>query len=265
MATLGFSRQGAGPPLVLLHALGSSRAAWDPVVPRLAEHFDVIAVDLPGFGESAPLPSGVEPHPARMAAAVVDVLDDLHIDRPHVAGNSLGGWVGLELARLRPVSSLTLLAPAGLWRGDTPRYCLATLRTTRWTSRHFPATLSRLVSYRLGRILVLGQTHGRPTRVTPDRARAAIRALGTAPGYDAALAATVHRHQSAGPALGTPVTVAFGSRDLVLLPHQSRHLDQLPPGTRSRSLPGCGHVPMSDDPCAVVSLISACAASGGPA
>src|SRR3954467_9950731 len=117
MATLGFSRQGAGPPLVLLHALGSSRAAWDPVVPRLAERFDVIAVDLPGFGESALLPPGVEPHPARLAASVADFLDELHIDRPHVAGNSLGGWVGLELARLRPVNSLTLLHPAGLWRG----------------------------------------------------------------------------------------------------------------------------------------------------
>src|SRR3954468_82281 len=206
MATLGFSRQGAGPPLVLLHALGSSRAAWDPVVPRLAEHFDVIAVDLPGFGESAPLPSGVEPHPARMAAAVVDVLDDLHIDRPHVAGNSLGGWVALELARLRPVSSLTLLAPAGLWRHATPLYCLLSLRTTRWAARHAPGVLSRLVGHRKGRVLVLGQTHGRPMRMTPERAREAIRTLGTAPGFDAALAATVHRHHPAGPALGAPVT-----------------------------------------------------------
>src|SRR3954447_20339194 len=181
MESLRFSRQGAGSPPVLIPALVSSAAAWDPVVPRLAERFDVIAVDLPGFGQSAPLPPGVEPHPARLAASVVDLLDELHIDRPHVAGNSLGGWVGLELARLRPVNSLTLLAPAGLWRRGTPLYSMATLRATRWASRHAPGTLSRLVTYRLGRILVLGQTHGRPTRVTPEEARAAIRALGHRP------------------------------------------------------------------------------------
>jgi pimeloyl-ACP methyl ester carboxylesterase len=262
---LSFSRSGAGPPLVLLHALGSSRAAWDPVVRRLAERFDVIAVDLPGCGGSPPLPPGDEPHPARLAAAVAELLDDLQLDRPHVAGNSLGGWIALELASLRPVSSLTLLAPAGLWRRGAPRYCLVTLRATRWASRHAAGVLSRLVAYRPGRILVLGQSHGRPTRVTPDQARAAIRTLGTAPGFDAALAATVHRHYAAGAALGTPVTVAFGSRDLVTLPRQSRHLELLPPGTRSAELPGCGHVPMSDDPSAVVALIRAGVAAGSPA
>jgi pimeloyl-ACP methyl ester carboxylesterase len=261
MPKLAFSRQGTGPPLVLIHALGSSRAAWDPVVDRLAEQFDVIAADLPGFGESPPLPSGDEPHPARLAAAVVDLLDELQIDRPHVAGNSLGGWIALELAQLRPVSSLTLLAPAGLWRRGTPLYCLASLRITRWVSRHAAGVLTRLVAYRLGRILVLGQTLGRPTRVTPDRARAAIETLGAARGSDAALAATAHRHYRAGPALGAPVTVAFGSRDLVLLPGQSRHLDQLPPGTHSAVLPGCGHIPMSDSPTAVAAVISASVAS----
>src|SRR3954471_21817067 len=115
MATLGFSRQGAGPPLVLLHALGSSRAAWNPVVPALAEHFDVVAVDLPGFGGSPPppadvapppaappaaaprsgrpppLPPDVEPSPAALAAAVGALLDDLGVDRPAVVGNSVGG------------------------------------------------------------------------------------------------------------------------------------------------------------------------------
>jgi pimeloyl-ACP methyl ester carboxylesterase len=54
-----------------------------------------------------------------------------------------------------------------------------------------------------------------------------------------------------------PVTVAFGSRDLVLLRHQSRHLGELPPGTRLETLPRCGHVPMADDPAAVTVLITA--------
>src|SRR4051812_49201320 len=112
MAQLRFSRRGAGPPLLLIHGLGASRAAWAPVVPELARRFDVITPDLPGFGSSAPLPPGDEPHPARLAAAVAELLDDLHLERPHVVGNSVGGWVALELARLRPTSSVTLLSPA---------------------------------------------------------------------------------------------------------------------------------------------------------
>ena len=117
------TRTGAGAPLVLLHGLGSSRHAWDPVIPALAEQFEVLAVDLPGFGDSEPLPPPVEPTPAALAAAVAGLLDDLGITAPHIAGNSLGGWVALELARIRPPASVTLLSPAGLWRGT--RRCTA--------------------------------------------------------------------------------------------------------------------------------------------
>jgi pimeloyl-ACP methyl ester carboxylesterase len=187
MARLAFTRSGAGAPLALLHALGLSRRAWAPVVPELARHFDVIAVDLPGFGDSEPLPAPVEPRPAAPAAAVAGLLDELGVRAPHLAGNSLGGWVALELARIRPAASLTLLAPPGLWRGRTPLYCRASLRASRWLARHATRPLSRLVSYRLGRALVLGQTHGRPMRLPPEEARAAIRSMATCPGFDATL------------------------------------------------------------------------------
>ena len=90
---IDYSRSGQGEPLVLLHPLGSSRAAWDAIVPALAERFDVIAVDLPGFGASAPLGASVEPSPAELAAAVAGMLDDLGIDRPHRPGTpSAAGW-----------------------------------------------------------------------------------------------------------------------------------------------------------------------------
>ena len=262
MTALAHTRTGAGAPLVLLHGIGSSRRAWDPVIPALAERFDVIAVDLPGFGDSEPLPPGAEPRPAALAAAVAGLLDDLGIGSPHVAGNSLGGSVALELAGIRPVASLALLSPAGLWRGNVPLYDRASLQASRWLARHAAVLLSRLVNYRLGRALVLGQTHGRPFRITPGYARTAIQALGTCPGFDATLKATTRGYRS-GPAIGAPVTVAFGSRDL-LLRRRSRHLGELPPGTRPGSLPHCGHVPMADNPAAVTALITAAGARGRP-
>jgi pimeloyl-ACP methyl ester carboxylesterase len=255
MNQLSFDRFGAGPPLVLLHGLGMSRRVWDPVVPELAEHFEVIAVDLPGFGDSAPLPAEVDPTPAALAAAIADLLCELGISEPHIVGNSLGGWVALELAAVCPASSLALLSPAGLWRDHTPIYARVSLRASRWLARHAGGLLCRLVRYRAARVLILGQTHGRPARMTPEQARTTIRALGRCPGFDATLSATTHRHYRAGSPVDAPITVAFGSRDLILLRRQSRHVDQLPTHAQAEELPGCGHVPMFDDPNAVVALI----------
>jgi pimeloyl-ACP methyl ester carboxylesterase len=263
MTTLAYTRTGAGAPLVLLHGIGSSRHAWEPVIPALARHFDVLAVDLPGFGDSGPLPPEVESRPAALAAAVAGLLDELSVSAPHVAGNSLGGWVALELAAIRPLASLALLSPAGLWRDSVPLYNRASLRASRWFAEHAGGLLSRLVTYRLGRALVLGQTHGRPFRITPGYARVAVRALGTSPGFDATMRASTPGYRS-GPPIGAPVTVAFGSRDL-LLRRGSRHLGQLPPGTRVGTLRGCGHVPMADDPPAVTDFIISSAARGLPA
>ena len=262
MVKLAFTRAGSGPLLVLLHGIGLSRRSWDPVVPALAEHFDVLAIDLPGFGESEPMPPQVEPTPAALAASVADLLDDLGVGAPHIVGNSLGGWVALEFAHIRPTASLTLLSPAGLWRGDTPLYCRASLRASRWLAQHATGPLCWLVKRRLGRMLVLGQTHGQPSKMSAGQARAAVYALGTCPGFDATLAATATRRYRAGPPIDAPVTVAFGSRDLLLLPRQSRHLDELPAGTHLTTLPGCGHIPMGDNPIAVTVLITAATGRG---
>src|SRR5436189_61544 len=80
---------------VALRALGTDRRMWDPVLDRLAAERDVIAVDMPGFGGSAPIDPAT---PSDLARAVAAHLAALGVERPHVAGNSLGGWVALELA-----------------------------------------------------------------------------------------------------------------------------------------------------------------------
>jgi pimeloyl-ACP methyl ester carboxylesterase len=145
MAELAFTRRGAGTPLVLLHGIGSARHAWDPVIDTLAEQFDVLAIDLPGFRDSPPLPSTVEPLPTVLAASVADFLDERGVTTPGVAGNSIGGWVALELAGIRPIASLALLSPPGCGgagrRRTTGSACepspLESPRTTRaWQSGH---------------------------------------------------------------------------------------------------------------------------------
>jgi pimeloyl-ACP methyl ester carboxylesterase len=228
-------------------------------VPALAADFDVLAVDLPGFGESPPLPVGQEPTPAALAAAVAGLLGELGVVRPHVAGNSLGGWVALELAAQRPLASVALLSPAGLWPDRTPRYARLSLRAIRGLTHRLERPLRTLMRYRAARSVALAQVYSRPDRLTPEQARAAISASARSPGFLPTLRATAGRHyRSTGP-IGAPVTVAFGSRDRLLLRRDSRHIEQLPAGAEVVALPGCGHVPMSDDPAAVADLLASAA------
>jgi pimeloyl-ACP methyl ester carboxylesterase len=260
MPDLAYTRCGSGEPLVLLHGLGSSRAAWQPVLPILAERFDVIAIDLPGFGESEPLPAEVEASPIALASAVADTLTRIGVRMPHVTGNSLGGWVALELAALQAVRSVTALSPAGLWLRHTPQYCRITLRGARFATRYFGGPLRFVARWRFGRFLTFAQMMGRPTQMTTEQARTAITAIGKCRGFRAAFRATLHRRYLAARPIDAPVTVEFGTRDRVLLKRQSRHLDQLPQRTILVELPGVGHVPMTDDPEAVAGVIVATAA-----
>jgi hypothetical protein len=86
--TVAFTRVGAGPPLLLLPGTACDGGVWRPVVPFLVGAREVIVVDLPGFGASAPLPAGVRPDPPALAAAVAGLLDELGIAGPvHVAGS----------------------------------------------------------------------------------------------------------------------------------------------------------------------------------
>jgi pimeloyl-ACP methyl ester carboxylesterase len=254
-SSLAYTRSGSGEPVVLLHGLGLSRQSWNPVIPLLAERFDVIAVDLPGFGESAPLTADAEAHPAAIAAVVAMTLRSLGIESPHVAGNSLGGWVALELAAITPISSITLFSPAGLWSDRTPRYCRISLTMLHAAARFGGPILRALARSKAARWVMFRQIAGRPTRMSAARAHQAIIDMGRAPGFRATLRATLSRAYVTHEPIEIPVSLSFGTRDLVLLPHQSRHLDQLPAHTRLVPLPGTGHVPMTDDPLAVASLI----------
>lgn len=105
------------PALVLVHGLGSAGTIWKSLIPKLTDHFSVIAVDLPGHG-IAELHEGESVDPKSLAQAIVQEVSKSHeISEMHVAGNSLGGWIALEMGAVAPdkVKSVTALAPAGLW------------------------------------------------------------------------------------------------------------------------------------------------------
>lgn len=98
-----FTEAGRGPALVLLHGFSLNRTLWDPQVEALAGRYRVIAPDLPGLGETPPLPGPeAEVTMARLAQTVLDLLDRLGVDRAAVAGHSMGGYVALALWAAAP-------------------------------------------------------------------------------------------------------------------------------------------------------------------
>jgi pimeloyl-ACP methyl ester carboxylesterase len=256
-ARLAHDRTGRGEPLVLLHGQGFSRRSWDPVVDALAAHRDVIAVDLPGHGDSPRQPRGTGSAPHDLAVAVAELLDELDLPTAHVAGNSSGGWVALELGRLGRARTVTGLAPAGLWRRSAPRYIRVALRQARLNARITRRVAPNAPRTRLARGLSMFQASGRPFRLPYGPVRTAVHDLAAAPGFRETLRALEKRRFEDGAAITVPVTVAFGSRDRVLLPRVARRRDQLPDQTRWVTLPGCGHIAVFDDPGAVVDLLLA--------
>ncbi|MFB7335298.1 alpha/beta fold hydrolase [Streptomyces adustus] len=253
--TVSYARVGRGEPLLLLHGIGHHRQAWDPVVDILATERDVIAVDLPGFGASPGLPDGLAYDLPTTSAVFGAFCEALELDRPHVAGNSLGGLLALDLGREKLVRSVTALSPAGFWSQAERRYAFGVLLAMRRIARRMPLPLvERLARTAAGRAALTSTIYARPARRSPDAVVAETLALAHATGFDATLRAGADiRFIDDIP--GIPVTVAWGTRDLLLVRRQGVRAKQIIPRARLVRLPGCGHCPMNDDPALVARVI----------
>ncbi|MQA83802.1 MAG: alpha/beta fold hydrolase [Streptosporangiales bacterium] len=253
--SLAYDRRGQGPPLMLVHGLGSYRGMWVPVLDRLAAEREVIAVDLPGFGDSPLLPGGARHDVSTLTEAVERFIDGLGVGTPHVAGNSLGGGIALELARRGTVRSATALSPIGFWTPAEARYAAASLRGSRALARALRPLTPRLMRSTPLRTAFLGQIYARPWRLDPDAALATVEAFRRAPGFDVTLPNTFRYYFWGVPR--SPVTVAWGTRDRLLLPVQAERAREALPEARHVALQGCGHVPPSDDPDQVAEVLLA--------
>lgn len=234
-------RGGGGAALVLLHGLGASRQVWAPVLDLLSPEREVLALDLPGFGEAAALPDGIEPSAANLGAAIHARCEELGVSQPHVAGNSLGGWVALEMGRARWAASATALSPAGLWRqplGDRR------VDSHRWARRLRPIVALALRTRR-AREAMLATFAARPAQIPAGIGRQLVLGWIDASGYDGAnKAMRTHVFEPSGyPEI--PVTLAWGELDRLVAPPRR---ERWPAGTRYLVLPGVGHTPMWDDP-----------------
>ena len=252
---LQYLEAGSGPPLLLVHGHEQSATSWRWVLPILARTHRVLALSLPGHGESAPAVGGYAPG-ADLAPLVADFLDTLGVGSLHVVGNSVGGAVVLRLALADParVRTLTLVDSAGLGRDVHPLLALDTLPMI----GELAIMISRMPGGDLGRTTMsTAMLFAQPSRA-PAEFLAEQHAQGRRPGQLEVSTAMARALFDANgqreilldrlPAVTMPTLVVWGSRDYVLPAHQARAaVDRLPQG-KLALFADCGHLPHVEFP-----------------
>jgi pimeloyl-ACP methyl ester carboxylesterase len=242
---------GSGPPVVALHGLGATKGSFLPTVTELGPRFRVIAVDLPGFGDSE------KPIRARydarfFASSVIDLLDALELERVHLIGNSLGGRVALEVGLSYPdrVDRLALLCPSLAWRRERPWKPL--LRLTRPELGLVQLAPRRVVEAIVHR-LIPNADEGWTAAGTDEFLRAYLTPAGRAAFY--AAARQIYLDEPRGedgfwprlPGLQADALFIWGLRDRLVPIAFARHVAEALPRARQLEL-DCGHVPQIERP-----------------
>jgi pimeloyl-ACP methyl ester carboxylesterase len=226
-------RGGSGPPLLVLHGAGGA-GPWSPVLGALAERFDVIVPEHPGFGESD-TPDWLDTvHD--LAYFYLDVIDQLRLERVHLVGISLGGWIAAELAVRDPrrLMSLTLAGSAGLHvpglaqvdpflRSDEQR-----IRDFFHDQARADAAVAEALRPELEDVMI-------KNRIT-------VAKLSWQPrGHDPHLAKWLHR-------IDVPTLLIWGEHDRLFPKDYAAAFQRLIAGASIVIVPDCGHVPHMEQP-----------------
>ena len=260
---LQYLEAGSGPPLLLVHGHEQSASSWRWVIPVLARTHRVLALSLPGHGESSPAVGGYAPG-RDLALLVADFLDTLGVGPLHVVGNSVGGAVALHLALADParIRTLTLVDSAGLGREIHPLLALDTLPIL----GELAIMISRMPGGDIGRTsMSTAMLFAQPSRV-PAEFFTEQHALGRRPGQlEASTAMARALFDVTGqrevlldqlPTLTMPTLVVWGGCDYVLpASHAQAAVDRLPHG-RLALFADCGHLPHVECPDRFATVLS---------
>lgn len=235
---IAWERHGAGAPLLLIHGLGYARWGWEPVLPGLAETFEVLLFDNRGIGASDAPPGPYTV--AEMAADAIGVLDAAGVERAHVVGTSLGGMVAQELALTNPgrVDRLVLACttPGGPNAHPMPQPTVSLIAEA--------ATLEPAVALRrfVENALAPASVAERPELVERILAHRLATAQDPAAwAAQAAAGATFDAYERLD-GLRAPTLVQHGSEDVVVDPRNADLLMRLVPDARLAEFPGTGHL-----------------------
>ena len=242
---------GIGPPVLAIHGLGGTKGSFLPTVAAMSDRFRVVAVDLPGFGDSDK-PIGAPYDPRFFAEHMIDVLDALELDRADLIGNSLGGRVALEVAQRAPerVGRLALLAPSLAWR--RPRRWAPALRLVR-PELGLVQLAPRAVVQGIVHRVIPGADEGWTAAGVDEFLRAYLTPAGRAAFYAAARQIYLEApHGKNGfwtrlRGIQPDALFVWGRRDTLVPIAFARHVAEALPDARHLEL-DCGHVPQVEQP-----------------
>jgi pimeloyl-ACP methyl ester carboxylesterase len=242
---------GQGDPVVCIHGLGATKASFLTTIAALSEDYRVIAIDLPGFGDSDK-PIDADYDAPFFAEAVVGVLDALEIRKARLVGNSMGGRVAIETGLLYPdrIQSMVLLAPALAWLRD---------RRWRWLLRGPLPKLGliqpapRVITEPLVRGLVPGGREGWTAAGIDEFLRSFLTPRGRVAFYESAR--NIYMDEPHGEqglwtrmeSLSPPALFVWGEQDTLVPIGFRKHVDRVLPAAEHLEL-GCGHVPQMEEP-----------------
>lgn len=243
---------GEGTPLVLLHGFTDTWRTWTPILPALEARHEVFAPTLPGHHGGDPLSS--EFSWETMLPQVERILDAAGIERAHLVGNSLGGWLALALAARGRALSVTGLCPAGGWEHNTPEAKrVRRLFLRMHYSSQYGRRQMRMVAARPRlRRAALRDIIARPDQLSAADAYSLMQGAANCAVTLEVLEAAKTQHFDELEPFDAPVRIAWGTRDRVLPPTRySARLHRLLPDAEFVDLPRLGHLPHWDDPALV--------------
>lgn len=243
---LSIETHGRGEPIVFIHGMGSAATAWKPLIKLLKNDFQSITVDLPGHGKT-PFSSSQAMDPYSLAKLVQKNLSALNIDSYHLVGNSLGGWVSLEMAAefSKNVKSVIGLAPAGLWLTPfTSRYPgeVALRLVASGVNKLAPSLLNYTWAKQIGFESVSPRWQDLDYGVCLDATNAMAKSEGYFPAWDALLGKRFDKKVDQH----IPVTIIFGDTDRTLPVKTCQERSLAPSHAKWIILPNTGHAPMWD-------------------
>ena len=253
-----FFAGGTGEPMVLLHGFTDTWRTWARVLPALEAHHAVFAPTLPGHAGGPPLEPGSMTIPA-MVDIIERQLDGRGIERAHLVGSSLGGWLSLELAVRGRALSVVGVCPAGGWE-DGSRELRSMLRYFRRNDimlRHARPLLRTVAARPRARRLALRDVIPDPSGVTATEALQLFEGAAECAIVEEALRLTA-TNQMFGELgqIDVPVRIAYGTRDrIVRWPNCYVRMRRMVPTAEYVALEGLGHLPMWEDPELVTRVI----------
>jgi pimeloyl-ACP methyl ester carboxylesterase len=233
------------PAVILLHGFGASLDTWEPWARGLSEHFRVIRLDLPGFGLTGSDPTG-DYSDARAMKLLVELMDQLGLERASLIGNSLGGRIAWTFAAMHPdrVWSLVLVSPDGF---ASPGFEYGKAPQTPVMMRALPYVAPR------GMLKAnLAAAYGRPETLR-ETTLTRYRDMLLAPGVRRAMLARMAQTVLLDPTptltrIKSPTLLVWGEKDgMIPISNAADYLRHLP-GAELLRMPSLGHLPFEEDP-----------------